>query len=281
MPKELFPQSPIKSVPLTSFITYFATLALPLASVTMAQSFDFGTGPGKTTFESAGFTAVTGSGGTVTNMGDSVEVGRLDTAGGFENIGILGTFSGLGGGATNNFTITTELTLTQYSQADANNQRFAGIHLFADAADLNSVENSGIGLVLLGDSGTENDDIAIRNGVNGTTFAEENLVNDNFFGLDYTQGDQYRLVVDGVFSGSDLNIDFTFSRLDGSDSQLISTTVLAADFQGTFFGISGRLKAETTSEFGNFTVSVVPEPSAAALAISSLIGLTVFGRRRR
>jgi len=263
--------------------TLTAGAALLCASSAMAVitpvSYDFGTDSGRTTFGDAGFTAASTNATEVeiTDVAQGVEIRRNDTgAGGFENAALLQDFTGngLGGGATNDFTVSTRFTITEWDVANVNNDRFGAIQLFSDTADAAGID-SGISFQLWGDSGTDNDDFSIRTGgPNGSVETETDL------GFDFALNDVFDLTVVGTFSGTTLSVDFSVVR-NGGTAQTISTdfdaVTDAAILDGAFSGVAERFKDSTGTEYSSF--SIVPEP--ASLALMGLGGLMMLGRGRR
>lgn len=246
-------------------------------AVIVPVSYDFGTDPGKTTFAAAGFTVASGGTGQATNLAENVLLDRSDkVAGGFNNVGLLQAFAGLGGGETNNFTVTTRYTLTTFDVANANNERVGGIHLFADTANDTGINNSGITLKLIGSNGNNNDSFQMRAGLSGSVLQSSTTS----LGYDFAQGDIFDLTATGTFSGTTLNLMFSVIRNGGtvqSISRNFDTVTDAALLDGTFSGVSMRIKTTTGSSFDTF--SVIPEPSAFLLLSSGLLGWAMLRRR--
>jgi hypothetical protein len=249
----------------------------PVHANILNETYSFGTNPGRTTLTDAGFTEVESGDAMFTDQPEGVLLDRIPGTGSFQNAGFLQTFTGLGSGQTNNFTLSTTFTITAWDVANVNNDRFGGLHLFADTADSAGIDATGISATLLGDSGTNNDDIVIRTGINSTTLSSADL------GYDFELNDVFQLDVEGTFSGSTFNLDFHVSR-NGGPAQTISTSldtvVDAAILDGTFFGVSTRIKDSTGTTFDSFSVNVIPEPSTLAL-LGAAAGMLHLLRRRR
>jgi hypothetical protein len=273
--------------PLIAGIALLAASSVsPLSAQLTSISFDFGTDPGKTTFGAAGFTHVVEvTGPTATDVADAV---RLSFSGSSRTqSAIERTFSGLALGDNNAFTISTAFTMIS-NPNQQNNNRTWGIRMFGASGDL----DSGITAFIENQGGTGGDDIMIVQGQDGSTFQSVGIDLNGDSTLEEYGTDigapatrNYSFTVEGSFNGAgDLNLDFTVS--DGTNSQLVTGTVLAGDpaLAGDFFGLSGDNAIsggiDTTFDFDSYSVTVVPEPSAFALLAGCLaFGWMTFRRR--
>jgi len=265
-----------KKAPLLVSLSLVAFHPAASGAVITPVTYDFGTGTGKTTFGDAGFTVPATGTGQATNLADSVLLDKSDkTTTGFHNVGLLKAFTGLGGGETNNFTVTTSFTLSTFEVTNANNERIGGIHLFADAATAAGLD-TGITLQLHGliGTGTDNDSFRMTTGVGGIVFQTTSL------GYDFAQGDIFDLTAVGTFTGTTLNLLFSVSRNGGAAQAInrnFNTVTDAALLDGTFSGASMRMKTTTASSFDTF--SVIPEPSSTMM-VGLFGGISLLFRRR-
>lgn len=187
------------------------------------------------------------------------------------------------------FTLTSQVTVTSFGSPNGNgltlgfglfglSSNFSGsnaasAYYLADWAVATTGAGSGsVRVIALGDT----------TGVTTTT----GLADDNSSSsiLAATLGTTYTLKVDGVYSGSTLNL--TLGIYDAAGTTQIGTSATLADtspLAGTFFGYRDRVGiagGTFTAAYDNFGVSAVPEPSSfALLAFSS--GLTALALRRR
>jgi len=263
-----------KKASLLGFLSMIAFSSAASGAVIVPVTYDFGTALGKTTFGDAGFTAIDPGTSQITNVANGVLFERTDKTGGsFTNIGMLRTFTGLGGGETNNFTVATSFAITA-GLASPNNERHGGIHLFAPTADEAGINAAGISLQISGLTGDDNDAARIRTGVNGTVIISKDL------GYDIAVDDVFDLAATGTYSGTTLTLVFSITR-NGGTAQTITRNFNTIDdsalLSNTYFGVSGRYKNDTEATFDTF--SVIPEPSSAILA--GLFGVGLLVRRRR
>lgn len=234
----------------------------------ISEFYDFGTDTGKTTYQAAGFTAETRTGDTndVSNVADGVQFAR-SVAGSSQSLGITKTFTGLGGSNTDSFTIT--MTGTFLSN-DGSFTRPLGVHLFADSATAS--RTSGVY------AGIEEGALEIRSGGNNGTVSQTATWTPGF-----TSGDNLTFTVNGIYTATDLNLEFTLS--DGSNSQSLTNSYTIAGntiIDGTYFGASARVAAAVVySKIDTFSVAeAIPEPATLGLIASAGALLLVFRRRR-
>jgi hypothetical protein len=247
-------------------------LSLSHATPILDVTYDFGTDPGKTTFEDAGFTKITSGDTFVSNVADGVHFGNPDLAA-RNNVGIFRQFTGLGTTLTNNFTITTTLTYDTLA-TNANNNRPGGITLFAAENNL----QSGINLRILQTSTVGTDTLHISRGLDVANLATQTWTGD------IAQGDVLTFTVVGTFNtiADSLLLEFTATR--GVQSQTLNYTV--ADFSssvniaGNYFGLASRINGGVITEADTFSVNVIPEPSTLALLGIALGSLVLFRRRK-
>jgi hypothetical protein len=230
---------------------------LAIATAGAVTAFEFGTVPGKVTASAAGFSLSSSGSSAFSDRADGLEAVAATTAG-FENLAFLRRFFGLGGGQSNDFTLTAEVRVNELiGTAQENNDRW-GIQMFASAGNEAS-GSDGISAQILarGNTGSGTPEgalIGLRLGLNGAF-----LVSANWVGGAVLPGDAFRLRVGGTFvSGSELSLAFTVSHLDGSDSQTIQTLVSGAVLAGDLFGGGLRLKNGRAIEYKSFSVARVP-----------------------
>ena len=226
-----------------------------MGEVITPVTYNFGTDSGRAPVVSTGLALVGGTAARATDQPQSLLLDRSDNpAGGFQNVGLLRTFTGLGNGETNDFIITTGFTLSALATSQ-NNERF-GIHLFADTSD-NTGLGSGLSLKLRGTTSTINSSIEMGVGIESGSLASAAL------GYDLVAGDSFVLTATGTFTGTDLKLDFSIAR-NGEPAQTITrtfnTVTDALLLDGTFCGISTRIKNPSAGAFGSF--SLLSEPSS-------------------
>jgi hypothetical protein len=239
-----------------------ALSSVSVGDVLAPVSFDFGTEPSKTTHTGAGFTLAGGPSASATDQAQNVLLDRINkTETGFQNVGLLRTFTGLGSGETNDFIITTRFILSDLATTQ-NNERF-GIHLFADTSD-NTGLGSGLSLKLRGTTATGNSSIEMGAGIESGALANAAL------GYDLAAGDSFVLTVAGTFTGADLKLDFSIAR-NGEPAQTITRTFNTATdallLDGTFCGISTRIKNPSAGAFGGFSLLGGPSTQPPVLTI--------------
>ncbi|HKK17248.1 MAG TPA: hypothetical protein VJ952_01095 [Opitutales bacterium] len=248
----------------------FGTMTNP--AVGQVASYDFGTDPGKTTFSSAGFSANSDTNFTISDETDSV---RFNATANNESGGILRTFTALGGGLKDDFSISTQFTLTAFTRD--NPGRPGGISLFATSAGVSDINGSGLAVLLRSQDGTDPDLLTLTDGVNDFNLQQTVAWDDVF-----AQGDTFDMTVEVSFSGADdMLIVATVTRLNGSGgSETLNSGVLSASAYngGEFFGLAGRYKPGYTTDFN--TMTVVPEAGTFAL-LAGLIALGFLSCRRR
>ena len=245
-------------------------MALPGMAAVMHVSYDFGTDPGKTTYEDAGFTAG-GSGLTITDESDHV----LMTATSRHRGGILRTFDGLGGSERNNFTITAQYTIADWDLDSSSEWQAHGILLFAQSPSETDLRNTGLGVHLQWHANDNEDSVAIQTaraiGIGGgDTWAHSAI----------SAGDVMQWEVDVSYSGADdMFVTGTLTRINDGASQTVSSSALSASsYGGEYFGFGGRyLGPETHLD----TFAVIPEPGTLMLVGIALGSLLVFRRRRK
>lgn len=243
-------------------------LAFPAHAAVIAQSFDFGSDAGKNGF--GGFSATPAS--AWATQPDSLRYTRNnDTGTGNQNAFALRQFTSLGG---ENFTITTEATLTAQGASTAGNADRFGLALFSPLAPGTT---DGINLILrnigrprTGNPQTDGPLIGIYNGVNGSSSTSEQWLGS------VAPGTRYTFTSDVVYSGA--NFDVTFTLSDGTVSQNITSTFAAASFTNDNFGLGSRTTSGLVVDYDTFSVSAIPEPTSALLLLG---GLGAFALRRR
>ena len=197
-------------------------------------------------------------------------------ASGLNNSGLLDQ-ANLVRSAGSSYTFTGVMTW-EGGYADDNNR--TGLMLFADDA---GVVGDSEGLSLQWNIDTGRNEVAIRTGLNGpilTSATKNGISGVDVFGSTFT----YEGTVSFV-DATNLSIDFNLRDADNTSTSL-STTVLAADYSGEFFGFASRNRTRNESDpdqvlsFESFQVSVVPEPSGPLLLLGSLGFFAAFSRRR-
>jgi fibronectin type 3 domain-containing protein len=122
---------------------------------------------------------------------------------------------------------------------DDNNR--IGILLFNATATQTSDGGGGLYLRL----NTDGADLSIKNGINGST----TLANTSATGTyseDSWIGTTITFKADITFTGSDIEVDFTFTDQDGVED-VLSATVPAADYTGTYFGFASKWRNRGSS----------------------------------
>ena len=162
--------------------------------------------------------------------------------------------------------------------ADDNNR--TGLLLFADDS---AVAGDAEGLSLQWNIDTGSNLVAIRSGLNGTelnTAAKNGISGAGVFGNTFTYSGNV------TFTGGNIDVAFTLSDPDNTTTS-VSTTVLAADYPGEFFGFGSRNRTRNDTDpsqvlsFDTLEVAVIPEPSSGFFLLGSLAFWTVLGSRRR
>jgi hypothetical protein len=228
-----------------------------IAAMGVVTTFDFGTEPGKITASAAGFSLSSSGVSGFNNRVDGLEAVAAAAAG-FENLTFSRSFPGLGGGQSQNFTLTTEIRVNELiGTAQENNDRW-GIHMFGSAGnEVSSTAGISAQILARGNTGggtPATAQIGLRLGLSGTF-----LVSADWVGGAVVPGDTFRLRVNATFlSESQLSIAFTVSRLDGSNSQTVQSLVSGAVLAGDLFGGSLRIKNSRAIEYDTFTVALVP-----------------------
>jgi hypothetical protein len=192
---------------------------------------------------------------------------------GFVNTSLLKEFI-LDRNNGSSYTITGTVDLQSTYAADNNR---IGMSIFSTSTDL-AAADTGLSLqVNLG-----NGQMRIVNGVNGseiTSTALSGVTATELIGQTIT----YTTVI--LFTGTDIDVDFTLSSPVNSYTQTISGTVDAASFTGENFGFGTRARVRGTDTrtapfiYEAKSFSVIPEPSSAML--TGLLGAFALLRRRR
>ncbi len=251
-------------LPLATF-----SLSLPVQAAVVAQSFDFGSDPGK---DGAGGFTTTPSAAWGTQA-DSLRYTRNnDTGGGNQNAFALRQFTSLGG---QDFTVTSEATLINQGASTAGNADRFGLALFSPTSP---GSGDGINLILrnigrprTGTPQTDGPLIGIYNGVNGSSLASQQWLGS------VAAGTRYTFTSDVVYSGA--NFDVTFTLSDGTVSQDVTSTFAAASFTNDNFGFGSRTTSGLIVNYDTFAVAAIPEPTSALLLLGGLGALAL--RRRR
>jgi arylsulfatase A-like enzyme len=198
----------------------------------------------------AGFTQSAGSATEIwTTQPGSVQYRNQDT--GTQNSSFLRAFP-LDRSAGSSYRIEGVVTLTD-GYADDNNR--VGLYLFGDSAQVPDEDEAGaIGLIFnLDDSVTggppgsnARDDIGLRIGIDSPTLVENVLRNQSttpfaqdLFGTTITLAADISFINDGA---DRIRIDASLTDASGDQSN-VSTTVLAADYTGDYFGFVTRARA--------------------------------------
>jgi len=274
-----------KSLPALIFCVSSACCLSLGASITPV-SYDFGTDPGKITYQDAGFFANSDSNLTISNMEDSV---RFITSSNNQTGGITRTFNGLGDNAKNNFTIDTQFQMGIYQSFQSSFWRPASVLMFAngdsEGSTVTDIHTTGIAVMLRSD-GTSNADATslqiLGGGILGDVFTSVAWTGDLII-----QPDRFNLTVDVSFSGTnDMEVSASLTRL--GDDVTITASHFFADSADTYiggdhFGFGGRLQMGSNfdgrTELESF--SVIPEPSTYALMAGlAVLGLVMVRRRR-
>ncbi len=247
-------------------------MALPGMAAVMPVSYDFGTDPGKTTYEDAGFSSDSEAALGITDQANSV---RFDRDGSVENhqirTGVITqTFDGLGNGARNNFTITAEFQLNSPVHGRG---RPGSIILFGNSSNMTDLNSGGLMVnILRAQIGTSvgDQEITVSNGLAPADGTE--LVN-LLWSTNTTEkalldaGDILQWVVDVSFSGADdMLVDATLTRLNDAvgnigDSQSVSFSTSSAStyIGGTYFGFGGRYRTNMQTHLDTFGVQIKPQ----------------------
>jgi hypothetical protein len=237
------------------------------ATVTLPYSEDFsGASSSFTTAVGTGTVAWADNGGI-----DTLRLTQTSQAGSQSNSASVSVTSGLGAGdlaPTDYFLISTTVKYDT-STTTGSNGIDVGLNIFGDAAfgttyraDFNPTKNK-FRLVTAGGSGFTASD------------ADKDIT--------FSTAETYTLAVKGWYTGGTLNLEFYFT--DPSEGiQMISATH-TSPHTGQFFGIRARTGSSVTAtntvaHFDDFSISVVPEPSAIVLVMLSLISAGMIGLRR-
>jgi hypothetical protein len=243
----------LKCLPLIFLGLLSATGSLGAQETT--RSFDFGTAPGKTSAVAAGFSqSLTGS-GSFADLPDGLEV-RVNADSAFQNFAFLRSFAGLGGGQATDFSISTEIRVNNLAGSSHENNDRWGILLFgapgSDTADTNGISAQVLARANTTTGASQTAQIVLRDGVSGSI-----LNSTNWVGGPILQGDALRLNVVGTYlDATQLLLELTLSRGDGSQAQTIATTITGTKLSGTLFGGALRIKNGRAIEYDTFSVTV-------------------------
>jgi len=286
--------TPCSLTRISTLVLLAAFPAIAAAQVT-PQSFDFGSGTGQTTFGDAGFTAASDASFNVQNQANKV---TFNSTANNQTGGITRTFTGLGDGARNNFTITADFEMIMYQSWVTSNWRPASILLFGDGSSVNDMNNNSLSVQLRSNSTA---------GDNGSLFQIANGISDGSpfvsttFGDHIQHPDRLQISVDVSFSGTnDMLVEASLTRLNdasgqggsvGESGDFLTISHLFEDsadtfIDGTHFGAAARLMEGPNwrgrgGEVALESFSVVPEPSTYALMAGlAVLGLVIVRRRR-
>jgi hypothetical protein len=167
---------------------------------------------------------------------------------------------------------------------DDNNR--IGMLLFNDTSTQTSDGGGGMYFVLNTDN---NDHVGIRSGING---GDLDIGNHSVSPGDDWIGDTltYTASIEFTNNGVDDEIDVSFDLVGATNGSLgtFTTTVLATDYTGTYFGFASKWRSRNTldsernavANFDYQSFSVIPEPSSIALFLVA-IGAGIIGLKRR
>ncbi len=227
---------------------------VPLFAGASTLEFDFGTDPGKVTPAAASFTEASTGSGSFVDLSDGLEV-TVDSGSGFQNFAFLRSFDGLGGGLATDFAISTEIRINHLAGSGHENNDRWGILLFgvpgSDTADSNGIAAQVLAKANTSTGVSQTAQIVLRDGLNSTILSSADWV-----GGPIVQGDSLRLVVVGTYTDeTQLALQFTLSRLNGSDSQSITTDITGSKLNGTLFGGALRIKNGRAIEYDTFSIT--------------------------
>lgn len=224
---------------------------LPVGAPTPAE-YDFGTDSGKITAGDAGFYVITTGNGSFNDQGDGLEV-VANSSEGFENFNFSQDFQGMGIGSSEDFILAADVKINDIAGSSKENNDRWGLLMFGTSGSETFDENGITALVIArGNTNSgipETAQMGLRQGVNGSYITSESWV-----GGPITVDDELRLVVAGTYvSATELSLSFTLSRVDGTDSQTITTTVSGSVLNGELFGGALRIKNGRAIEYDHFT----------------------------
>lgn len=234
------------------------------------QSFDFGTDPGKTTATAAGFTQSLTANGSFADLPDALQV-SVDPASGFQNFAFTRAFTGLGGGLAADFTLSTELRISNLAGSGHENNDRWGLLLFGDPGN-DLADTNGITAIVLAQANTTTAEsltarLVLRDGLNGS-----DLANAPWIGGPVLQDDVLHLSVTGTYlTPTELALAFTLSRPGGIDTQTITTSITGTKLSGTEFGGALRIKSGRSIEFDTLTLSAETDGSALPRVPETLV----------
>jgi hypothetical protein len=262
----------------------------------------------------AGFTQSAGSATQIwTEQANSVQYRNQDA--GTQNSSFLRAFT-LDRSVGSSYTIAGTVALTD-GYADDNNR--VGLYLFGDFAQVPNEDEAGaIGLIFNMDDGSAGgspgndaqDNLNVRVGIDNTLLSglvypadtgaaavlrdqTTTPYSQDLFGTTIT----FSADIDFINDGTNDLIEITASLIAAGDVTTSSTTVLASDYTGDYFGFVTRARARNYVEGGpnsaegrslpwvmdyqSFSIipDPIPEPSAAGL-VAAMAGAFLFIRRR-
>jgi hypothetical protein len=212
-----------------------------VGAATAEVAFDFGTGPGRTTAEAAGFVVSVPDDGTVAYAPDAM----VFTPGNrnFSNHSFQQGFVGMRPGDGFDFVVSTQTSIQSFS--GSNNRRW-GIHLFGE----NDLDETGLCALVIGNNDDGNRLIVFRKGLNGKDIATAVFAADGF-----TEGETYNFTLQGTYLNEN-SLELLLTVSDGLNTSSLTTTINPADYPGILTGGSTRLRKGWAIGFHNFTIKI-------------------------
>jgi len=203
------------------------------------------------------------NGGTWTHGGSVLNATGTTT--GNQVAGATVEVSNVGGASTDGFTVSATLQSDDATPT-------TGFGLLSSNSNLGANSNSYY-LIDITDSQLRIGQINISAGGGiGTEFLDTTST-----GYSFSTSETYTLAVDVTYGVSDITIDATLTSTGGDNATLSATD--ATPLTGQHCGF--ETWSSNNVDFDDFSITVIPEPSAFLLAALGLLGLLAWGRRRR